>query len=681
MLHKNTYIFTSLIATLLSVAVWLCGTKEYSAYTKVSDEYRETDLAIGLNTIQAQIRDEMQLANTGVNDIAIYSKWLKTNDFARYIANVQVSKIGTTYGEWLMSNRTFHLFSNNDTIAAVNNQIEYNYSSKQETLTVEFTDSDPIIASLMLDSVIVHLQNLITIARHNTLQAQLINSKRKVSDAYNEYEIARDKFVNYSDSHFSIKTNEEQSNIDKLEKEWVQSQNQLQNATEEKSRLESLAQRSYCSFAVIQNNTTPINRKGYWLSYFFCFNIISLFITLLIKIYHKRSQGLLKIQFGNIYSPWVISITVWIVLFVFFKLSNAIIDPVGEKFYTSIAVWLTLFVVSSFMTYNLLPHNDVHTNTHVIEINNYIFQGLFVFTLILTPLYIYQIYKLIMMFDTKDLMYNVRSLAIGGGGFGVLNYSLVLNQVLLLVALWRYPKIPLWQLIVIIISSFVFALARMEKISFFLIIIAVMYVLLVRRVIRIRTILPVMIVLVVLFYLFNLSRSGVDSDYSNNETFIDFLGMYLFSPPVAFEHLHPYISNQFCSVTLNQIYLYLNNWFGCSFTIQNAFSEFVFVPVPTNVYTILRPFYLDGGLMGIASFAILYGVGCGYVYAKSTTNNPIYIVLYTYIVFVLLLQFFDELIFSTLSLFAQRLILIIVVCQNTKNLFGYQINFLFSNRQ
>ena len=44
-----------MIATLIAILVWIVVPKDYTAFTKLSDEYKETELAIGLNAIQAHI--------------------------------------------------------------------------------------------------------------------------------------------------------------------------------------------------------------------------------------------------------------------------------------------------------------------------------------------------------------------------------------------------------------------------------------------------------------------------------------------------------------------------------------------------------------------------------------------------------------------------------------------------
>ena len=126
MINRHPYITATLVAALLAIVVWLCMPKEYTAVTKLSDEYEEMDLAIGINDIKAHIKSIMGSDNNGMNDMEVYCKVLKTEDFARSIAHKQVPGKRKTYGEYL---------GNKDTIAAVLNNINYNYTASRNSYT------------------------------------------------------------------------------------------------------------------------------------------------------------------------------------------------------------------------------------------------------------------------------------------------------------------------------------------------------------------------------------------------------------------------------------------------------------------------------------------------------------------------------------------------------------------
>ena len=63
-MRRHPYILATLIATLLAIVVWLFVPKEYTAVTKLSDEYKETELAVGFNSVKAHLKNMMGGANT-----------------------------------------------------------------------------------------------------------------------------------------------------------------------------------------------------------------------------------------------------------------------------------------------------------------------------------------------------------------------------------------------------------------------------------------------------------------------------------------------------------------------------------------------------------------------------------------------------------------------------------------
>ena len=72
MINRHPYITATLVAALLAIVVWLCMPKEYTAVTKLSDEYEEMDLAIGINDIKAHIKSIMGSDNNGMYDMEVY---------------------------------------------------------------------------------------------------------------------------------------------------------------------------------------------------------------------------------------------------------------------------------------------------------------------------------------------------------------------------------------------------------------------------------------------------------------------------------------------------------------------------------------------------------------------------------------------------------------------------------
>ena len=179
----------------------------------------------------------------------------------------------------------------------------------------------------------------------------------------------------------------------------------------------------------------------------------------------------------------------------------------------------------------------------------------------------------------------------------------------------------------------------MEKSGILIMILSTLFVLYERRKIRIRTIGLTFGIIIVLFFFFNMSKEDANSDESMS--FMDFFGMYITSPMIAFERLKVTIGDTFAANTLNDFYPQLMR-FGIKIDGIQRLQDFVYVPIPTNVYTIMQPFYNDFGRMGVAFFGFLYGSLFGFVYRKFYDGDDMYKCFYTYLVEVIIIQFYNE---------------------------------------
>ena len=653
-MKRHPYILATVIATLLALVVWLCVPKDYTAVTKLSDEYKETELAIGFSNAKAYLKNAMGGANTGMNDMEIYCKVLKTEDFAHDISQKQVPGKHMTYGQYV---------DKEDTIKAILDRINYNYSTIETSLSISFTDKDPVVASQMLDSITVHLQDIITQHRHTIVDSALHNAIRAMAATQVRYQQAIANYGRFIDSHTDISTNALKQQEKALENESKDAYALHEKAVEEYARQKALKERAYLSFAVIQDNTVPQHANKSLIGYLLCFIILALLLTRGIIRYRDKGIKDIKLNLlGGYFSPWFLTIAIWGLILGLYYLLDTDLYPITKQFYICFLLWLPIFCLCAIATYMLSSRSDYGMTTGGIDFNKSLFLLFFGISLIITPLYVYRVIQIVTMFGTEDLMTNVRTLAVYGEGQGILNYSAVINQALFVVALWAHPKIPIWQIVILGLACLMNALAIMEKGTMFFVFVSTMFVLFEKKVIRIRTILTFSILILILFYIFNLGRAGEDSDYQKEETLFDFFTMYALSPPVAFCQLLPEVIPQFGTNTFETVYLFLQR-FGADVVVKDKLQEFVFVPVSTNVYTIFQPFFIDFGYRGVAFFAAVYGCLCGFLYRLFRNGNGAGTCLYTYAVDVLLLQFYQENVFLSMIFVLQFTFFIVLLTQ------------------
>lgn len=96
-------------------------------------------------------------------------------------------------------------------------------------------------------------------------------------------------------------------------------------------------------------------------------------------------------------------------------------------------------------------------------------------------------------------------------------------------------------------------------------------------------------------------------------------------------------------------------------------SSWIYVPVQTNVYTVMFPFFVDFGFWGILFFGLFEGWLWGFMYQRMMRHNAFFTLMFITFGYTLLLQFFADYIFNYMSVFFQAAILIGVITCNLKN--------------
>ena len=348
-------------------------------------------------------------------------------------------------------------------------------------------------------------------------------------------------------------------------------------------------------------------------------------------------------KLGDIFSPWTITIGVWLILFILFLVNGDILYPLGEKFYGAIALWIPIFCVSSVLTYLSFPPSKgrlSHT-TEDVTFNRIIFKVLFWISMVITPIYVYRLMQIVSQFDAENVLFNIRMLHVfGEHNLGFLQYSYIINQALFVVAICQYRHVRWWQMVLIIIANLLGQFAIMEKSGIFFLLIATLFVLYEKRVVKIRTIGYSLLLVVGVFY--GINKSMELSSNGDGMPFLEFFGIYVMSAPVAFEYIQPDLSHHFGSNTFSYFYLFLNRFGITNVDVVERLQEFVFVPLPTNTFTILEPFYKDWQNTGVAYFAFIYGVLSGFAYRQFRNGSLTALCIYAYFVRFLILQFYHE---------------------------------------
>lgn len=361
---------------------------------------------------------------------------------------------------------------------------------------------------------------------------------------------------------------------------------------------------------------------------------------------------------SDIFSPINLTMCVWIFVLCDFIIFPNILYPLGSIFIFSILLWTQSFIIGA-LPFNKNNSIQIINNKPILNIK--IFKILVILSLIISPLYFIKIYESIGN-NYVNLFIALRVNSNSGlsiDDLGPLIYVKVFNSALLIVAFWEYRYVGKKIVIYLILINLLIGISIMEKGSFFLILISGLYVLKEKRLISLKSLFLGLLIFLFVSFLFNGLRRGD----SPNEGFLNFFSIYIMSPSVAYETLTPQGAEGFGTNTFSFFYKLFNSIFGTSFATVDKLKDPVFVPVLTNVFTVMQPFYEDFGYFGILIFGTIYGIFSGYLYSKRNSSS-ICRCLYTYQVTILILQFFQENLFVSLSVLIQYLI-IWYLCYNS----------------
>lgn len=380
-----------------------------------------------------------------------------------------------------------------------------------------------------------------------------------------------------------------------------------------------------------------------------------MFVTIIVIF--ALMWGYLYFKYPEVFAPWGITLLVWIFIISMYTFVDHGLYDADNQFVKAILIWNTGFCLSSYIAFRITPAYSGETwakNYKAINILKWI-------CVLLVPFMVYKSVTFALSNGSiADLVYNLRQQTVVddyGFSLGPLIYLVHVAYVLLLVTIdeTTIKRKQFWLALILCLAFFI---VTMSKLTLFMIIIGILYLLYKHNKISLRPILLCGCAFFVLGLLFTNLRT-TDSGGESSFDFIDLVGMYVVSPVISFCYETP------CSATL-----WGENTFRGYYTIMHAlgfeshvplqFQEWVSVPIPTNVFTMMSPYFKDFGYTGLMVLSVLEGLFMGFVYKKSETGQNIMRLIYTYLLTLLILQFFDELFLVGLSNFIQIVALILI---------------------
>ena len=371
---------------------------EYAAELKIADEYKVTDLLIGLNSINVLLRDlNPNHGNETTDDIEVYAKYLRSEDLYEKISNIEIKKYQKSYFQYIKENYHFPFWQvpfigvfTKDTTSLYKNiikeNIKYNLIPSSMTVDLQVIDQDPVVAAEILDHVLIILKE--EIRQHKTYRdrATYENALKEQEKARLDYHKALQLHADFVDSHKGKLTSDSlNSRQIFLGNDYKQKRQRYEKTTEEYTRAAFLLERNNEPFAVVKRyniSHKPI-APSHW-AYALAIGIITGVGCLWHSLYRKKrpEQKLASTNYGDLFSPWSITIGIWALVLVFNLLQSSLLYPITSQFYESFAIWVPIFLICSFLTFYLLKDSP-QQQKNGIGFNKTLFTVFFAISLII----------------------------------------------------------------------------------------------------------------------------------------------------------------------------------------------------------------------------------------------------------------------------------------------------------
>lgn len=359
----------------------------------------------------------------------------------------------------------------------------------------------------------------------------------------------------------------------------------------------------------------------------------------------------------DIFAPYVVAPGVWSVIILIYYLLPSELYPIRHDFPIALALWSCGFFVSSCASEYFTSGSS---RLSISKIPNMGILKIYVLiTLTIVPILCITVFVIALLEDPTAIFRYLRIMNTGldenikSPDFGLLVYCVAVAYISLFFVMTYFKK--KWIIYSVFFVNMLYAFTSMAKTNFLCVLFASLYLGYVKKIITKKQLLYGFLIFLAICFVVQMARLGND-DFN----VMEFLSMYLSSSMVAFDYFaEPASAIHFGENTLRLFYA-IAYALGSDIQPIQTILVFVSVPINTNTYTFLYPFYTDFGLVGVFVFSMIYGAFFGFLYKKNKSGGSLGQILYAIFLTFLLLEFIGEFIITNLSLTIQYIVLAVL---------------------
>lgn len=354
--------------------------------------------------------------------------------------------------------------------------------------------------------------------------------------------------------------------------------------------------------------------------------------------------------YKSFFNPIILQSVLWLIYFLILSANIESFNVNLEEVYYFLICQLVGFGFGGFMYWfffmrgneliNLLPPNEekYEQSANTIAINNInLLCPLVIVILCCTIYFILKESDSVSLLDVSELRDTLT--ADDGKRYGTYGFIQLMVSVYLLIYISISARGILssskYKLLFILFFSYTYLLGSRGQFIVFLI--PVFYLLLWQRRLNFTRLFTSIIFVLLVMFIVTFSRNNNIDSSSLSETFVIYttssLPALVIESPSVFEYSGSY--------TFRVVYLWLNK-VGFEFPIDPIISKWTYTPFPTNVYSYLKPYYYDFGIIGVIILPFILGFLYNFLFQNAKKGSQVSLLILSMFIYPMLMQTLEE---------------------------------------
>lgn len=261
-----------------------------------------------------------------------------------------------------------------------------------------------------------------------------------------------------------------------------------------------------------------------------------------------------------------------------------------------------------------------------------------------------------------------------GEGFGVWSYFVTLSFAVAAVRVMQYAWSAgsIWNMVIAVMTASSMAFLSTGRTFFLMLFCFLVFPLVVTGKVKLRGIALAGAALAGAFMIVALmTKKGVSTDATltdNLEGIVTIFRGYVLSPTLAMGNLADGgdAASAGGSYSMRFFQVLLERTLGMEFDVVPLIRDYVNVPNPVNVFTVMDPYFRDFGVTGVVVFAFVSAFAHLWLYRKMRAERGPWIFIYSATLFALVMQFFQDMYMTLFSTWIQTFFWYMVLVQKRR---------------